>query len=152
MWVKKKILAIGFCILFTGCESKAGTGALAGAGVGALAGGLIGGNAAGVLIGGAVGAATGAVIGAALDSEDRDKLERNSPGTLQKIDGRQQLSLHDIEEMAKNGIQDDVIIAQIQNTNSVFYLTSEEIVELKQSGVSDKVLEFMIKTGGNRSD
>lgn len=145
--MKTQLTILSTLILLTACESKAGTGALAGAGVGALAGGLIGGNAAGVLIGGAVGAAAGGLIGAALDEQDRKTLEHNSPQTLQRIDNRQQLTIYDIEELSKNGIHDDVIIGQIQNTNSVFYLTSDQIIELKESGVSQKVIEYMVQTG-----
>lgn len=141
------VAIMGIAGLLTSCESKTGTGALAGAGVGALAGGLIAGNATGALIGGAVGAAGGALIGAALDAQDRDNLQQNSPQTLQKIDNREQLSIYDVEAMAKNGLSDDVIIRQIQNTKSVFYLTSDQIIELKQAGVSEKVIEYMMQTG-----
>lgn len=145
--MKSHWLAVfGSAVLLTSCESKTGTGALAGAGVGALAGGLIGGNATGALIGGAVGAAGGALIGAALDAQDRENLQQNSPQTLQRIDNREQLSIYDVEAMAKNGLSDDVIIEQIKNTKSVFYLTSDQIIELKQAGVSEKVIQYMMKT------
>ena len=144
--MKQAFALLGSILLLSSCESKAGTGAIAGAGAGALAGGLIGGGT-GALIGGAVGATTGAVIGAALDASDRDKLQENSPQTLQRIDNRQQLSIKDIEALAENGIGDDVIISQIQTTNSVFHLTSDEIIDLKNHGVSEKVIEYMIQTG-----
>jgi len=144
--MKQVLTLVGTILLLSSCESKAGTGALVGAGAGALAGGLIGGNAAGVLIGGAAGAVGGALIGAALDSADRDKLQENSPQTLQRIDSGQQLTIHDVEALAKNGVNDDIIIAQIQNTRSVFHLTSGEIIDLKDSGVSEKVIEYMMQT------
>jgi len=129
------------------CETKTQTGALTGAGVGALAGGLIGGNAAGAIIGGAVGAAGGALIGAALDAQDRNKLEQNAPSTLQKIDQQQALSVSDIKAMTQSGLSDDVIIAQIDATHSTFVLSSEQIIELKEVGVSQRVIEHMIRTG-----
>ncbi|MBM3208505.1 MAG: hypothetical protein FJZ57_07920 [Chlamydiae bacterium] len=144
---RQTILTCSILLICCSCETKTQTGALAGAGVGALAGGLIGGNAAGAVIGGAVGAAGGALVGAALDAQDRDNLQKNDPDTLHKIDHGQQLSVHDIEAMAKNGISDNVIIDQIKATKSVFYLSSEEIIDLKKAGVSEKVIDYMIQTG-----
>lgn len=144
-----KFITIGTFMLLVGCESKAGTGALAGAGLGALSGGLIAGNATGVLVGGAIGAAAGGLIGAALDEQDRKIMEQHSPQTLQRIDSREQLTIYDVEALSKNGISDDVIIGQIQNTGSVFYLTTDQIIELKQAGVSEKVIEYMVQTGKN---
>jgi len=145
--IKLRIITSALLLICSSCETKTQTGALAGAGVGALAGGLIGGNAAGVVIGGAVGAAGGALVGAALDAQDRENLQNNDPDTLHKIDHGQQLSLHDIEAMAENGINDDVIIDQINATHSVFYLSSEDIIHLKKAGVSEKVIDYMIDTG-----
>lgn len=144
--MKTLLITLSAFAFLTACESKAGTGAIAGAGLGALTGGLIAGNATGALIGGAVGAVAGGLVGAALDEQDRKIMEQNSPQTLQRIDNREQLTIYDIEALSKNGINDDVIIAQIQNTKSVFYLTSEQIIELKESGVSQKVIEYMIDT------
>lgn len=144
-----KVIGCSLILLFalSSCENKTQTGALTGAGVGMLAGGLIGGNAAGVLIGGAVGAAGGALVGAALDAQDRKKLEENSPQTLHKIDQKQALSIEDIEALSKNGLTDEVIIGQIESTHSIFHLSSDQIIELKQKGVSETVIECMIKTG-----
>lgn len=148
--MRKIFIALGtISIICTSCETKTQTGALTGAGVGALAGGLIGGGAGGVVIGAAVGAAGGALVGAALDAQDRKTLETKSPETLQKIDNKEQLSSYDIKTMSENGLSDDVIIGQIEATNSVFHLSSNEIVALKNAGVSQKVIEFMIKTGNH---
>lgn len=145
--MKKNALLLVGILCFGGCESKTGTGALVGAGAGALAGGLIGGNAAGVLIGGAVGAGAGAAIGASLDAADRNKLEENNPDTLRKIDDRKTLDVSDIEALSRNGIEDDVIIDQIKSTKSVFHLSSDQILDLKNQGVSQKVIDYMIRTG-----
>lgn len=139
-------VAGSLALICAGCETKTQTGALAGAGGGALIGGLAGGGT-GALIGTAAGAVTGALVGAALDAQDRKKLQENAPDTLHKIDNAQQLSVHDVEEMAKNGLSDDVIINQIQATKSVFHLTSDQIIDLKNSNVSEKVINTMIHTG-----
>lgn len=133
-------------ILLIGCSSKAGTGALVGGAVGVGAGALIGGGG-GAVIGGAAGAVGGAIIGAALEDSDRENLQRNSPGTLKRIDRGEPLSTSDIKNMSRNGISDDVIISQIQATQSTYYLNADQIVDLKNSGVSQKVINFMIQTG-----
>lgn len=135
------------CLILSSCETKAQTGALAGAGVGALAGGLITGNATGALVGGAIGAAGGGLIGYGMDQQDREVMQQRSPETTRRIDRGEQLSLNDIKEMSRNGLRDDVIINQIKATNSHFYLTTADIIDLKDSGVSQKVIDFMIRTG-----
>ena len=133
--------------LLAGCESKAGTGALAGAGLGATTGALLKGTPEAALIGGAIGAAAGGLVGAALDEQDRKTMQQRSPSTLRKIDRGQQLSLNDIKAMSQAGINDNVIISQINSTGSVFHLTTSDIIDLKNSGVSQRVIDAMIQTG-----
>ncbi len=135
------------CLISVGCENKAGTGALAGGGLGAVTGAAISHNASGALIGGAAGAVGGAIIGAALESSDRDSLQKQSPRTLNKIDNKEPLSVDDIKKMSKAGLSDNVIISQIQATNSVFYLSTADIIDLKNAGVSQRVIDYMIQTG-----
>jgi outer membrane lipoprotein SlyB len=139
-------LIIAISLLLFGCETKTQTGALTGAGIGVGAGALIGGWQ-GALIGGAVGAVGGALIGAALDDADRKSLEAQNPRTLRKIDHGQKLDVQDIKDMSKAGIRDDVIISQIQATGSRFHLTTADIVDLKNSGVSQRVINAMIRSG-----
>lgn len=101
----------------------------------------------GILIGDAVRATTGTMIGASLDESDRSSLEKQSPRTLKKIDNGEQLSIDDIKKMTRAGISDDVIISQIAATKSVFYLSTADIVDLKKSGVSQRVINNMVQTG-----
>lgn len=140
------IVSLGIILSASSCQTKTGTGALAGAGAGALAGGLIGGNATGALIGAGVGALAGGLVGAALDAQDRKNLEQKAPETLHKIDSEQKLSIYDVEAMAQNGLSDEVIIAQLTNTHSTFHLSTEDILSLKNHGVSEKVLSYMQET------
>ncbi len=102
---------------------------------------------AGSLIGGAAGAVGGALIGYALDEHDRAVMQERSPRTLQRIDRGEQLSIDDIKNMSKNGLKDEVIMNQIDATNSVFELSSDEIISLKKAGVSQRVINYMIETG-----
>jgi outer membrane lipoprotein SlyB len=143
----RRLLIASVVLLFTACESKAGTGALVGAGGGALAGGLITHSPTGALVGGAIGAATGAIVGAALDSSDRSRLESQSPSTVRKIDQGEPLSVDDVKKMSKAGLSDDVINNQIDATHTVFHLKAADIVDLKKSGVSQRVINHMIQTG-----
>lgn len=133
-------------VFFFSCETKTQTGALTGAAVGVGAGALIGGGK-GALIGGAAGAVGGALIGYALDESDRRALESQNPRTLRKVDRGEQLDVQDIKDMSKAGVRDDVIISQIQATGSEFHLTTADIIDLKNSGVSQKVINAMIKSG-----
>lgn len=130
-----------------GCQSKAGTGALAGGAVGAGAGALIAGSGTGVLVGAAAGTVGGAIIGASLEDTDRDALRAQSPQTLSKIDNGEQLTVEDIKKMTRAGLSDHAIIHQIEATHSVFYLSTADIISLKQSDVAQKVIDYMIRTG-----
>lgn len=130
-----------------GCESKAGTGALVGGGLGAATGVLISPTPAGALIGTAVGAGAGALVGASLEDHDKQNIQQRAPETGQKIDNKEQLSLDDIKKMSEVGISDDKIIGTIQSTGSVYHLTHSEIEELKQAGVSKRVIDYMLQTG-----
>jgi hypothetical protein len=57
------------------------------------------------------------------------------------------LSVMDIANMASKGVPDDEMINEIKRTNSAFHLNSELITYLKQNGVSDKVIDYMLSTG-----
>lgn len=144
-----KKLGLSACLTFaflTSCETKAQSGALGGAVVGGMTGMAIG-NSEGALIGSAVGAMGGAMIGSAMDEQDRRILAAESPHTLERIEYGRQLSNSDVKAMARAGISDDIIISQIQSTRSRFHLSTTEIIELKDYGVSDRVINYMVQTG-----
>lgn len=145
--MKYSLMTLAAATLFLGsCESKAGTGALVGGGGGALVGGLAGGGT-GALIGGAVGAVGGAIIGATLDAHDRDVMQERSPNTLSRIDNGQQLTIGDVKNMSRNGLSDDTIINQLKATNSTYNLSNSQVRDLQDAGVSQRVIDYMIKTG-----
>ncbi|MCU0785519.1 MAG: YXWGXW repeat-containing protein [Verrucomicrobia bacterium] len=164
--MKKNVLMIAgaaLAVVLTGCESpdgspnRTGSGALIGGAVGAAAGGLIGSTsrhnsganaAAGALIGGAIGAITGGSIGHSLDQEEQARLRTQAPLTYQRIEQGQPLGIADVKAMAKAGVSDDVIISQIRSTRTVYRLIAEDIIDLNNSGVSQKVINYMINTPG----
>ena len=144
-------------ILAVGCETPEGrpdrtaTGALTGGAIGAGTGAIIGNyaghnTAGGAAIGGAVGALTGGIIGHAMDQQQRETLERESPQTMQRIVQGQPLGLADIKALTRAGLSDEVIISQIRNSRVVYRLTTADIIDLKDAGVSNRVIDFMINT------
>jgi hypothetical protein len=144
------ILAIG-CQTPEGEPDRTATGALAGgalgAGTGAIIGGVSGHHAGqGALIGGAIGALTGGIIGHSMNQQQRETLVRQSPETMQRVEQGQPLGLADIKALAKAGVSDEVVISQIRNSHVVYRLTTVEIIDLKDSGVSQRVIDFMINT------
>lgn len=91
---------------------------------------------------------TGGIIGNSMDQQQRERVTRESPRTIQRIEQGQPLGLADIKALARAGVSDEVIISQIRNSRVVYRLTTPEIIDLKDSGVSQKVIDFMINTPG----
>jgi hypothetical protein len=58
----------------------------------------------------------------------------------------QSTTVADIKALAKAGLSDEVILSHIRNSQTVYHLTTAEIIDLKNSGVSEKVIDFMINT------
>jgi len=142
-------------VVLTGCESPDGTqnntdsGALIGGAMGAIAGATIGGRSHGgqdALIGLAAGVVAGGLVGNSMDREQEARLKAQAPQTYVRVDQRQPLSLADVKALAVAGVSDDVIISQIRNSRTIFHLSSADIIDLKNSGTDEKVMDFMIDT------
>ena len=58
----------------------------------------------------------------------------------------QPLGVADVKALVKAGVADEVIISQIRSTRSAYRLSTAEIIDMKDSGVSNKVIDFMINT------
>ena len=133
-------------IVFVGCQTKTGTGALVGGSVGLGAGALIGGTE-GALIGGVVGALGGGLIGAALDEQDRRIMERTSPRTVDRMDRAEPLTVGDVIKLSQGGVSDETIIRYIDETRTVYNLTQAQVDRMRSAGVSRRVINYMINTG-----
>ncbi len=156
--MKNVILSLGLAVVLvaTGCETpdgqtdRTGTGLLTGAALGAGTGAIIGsqgGHAGGgAAIGGVLGAVAGGIIGSSMDQQQRETLSQQSPQTLQRVETGQPLGLADVKALTKSGVSDEVIISQIRQSRTAYRLTTAEIIDLKDSGVSEKVIDFMINT------
>ncbi|MCB1107682.1 MAG: hypothetical protein KDK76_06275 [Chlamydiia bacterium] len=136
------ILAVGTALV-TGCESKTGTGILVGGASGAAIGGIVGGGQ-GALIGGAAGVIAGGLIGAYLDNQDQRNLKEQSPQTYRRVDNGEKLSVNDVINLSKARVDDDKIIGLIQKTNSHYTLNSYQIDKLRDAGVSERVINYMM--------
>jgi outer membrane lipoprotein SlyB len=144
-------------VVLTGCQYPNGEqnntagGALIGGAIGAASGAVIGGRnaGAGALIGGAIGAITGGLIGNSMDAEQREQLRTQAPQTYVHVQQGQPLGTEDVKALARAGVSDDVIIAQIQNSHTVYHLSAADIIDLHGAGVTDKVVNFMINTGNS---
>jgi uncharacterized membrane protein len=149
------VFAAGMLSVFlSGCQypdgepNNTGGGALIGAGIGAASGAVLGGRnaGAGALIGGAIGAITGGLIGNSMDQEQRERLREQAPQTYVRVEQHDPLAIADVKALAQAKVSDDVIISQIRNSHTVYHLSAATIIDLQNSGVSAKVVDFMINT------
>jgi outer membrane lipoprotein SlyB len=145
-------------VLLTGCvdpngqQNNTGTGALIGGALGAITGAAIGGprhGGEGALIGAAAGLIAGGAVGNSMDQEQQARLREQAPQSYVRVVQGQPLSMADVKAMARAGVSDDVIIAQIQGSHTIFNLSSADIIDLHNSGVSDRVVNYMISTQGS---
>jgi len=135
------VLAVCGCSSMNNTEAGAGAGGLIGAGTGALIGSATGHTGAGALIGAGVGAVSGGLIGHAVD-----KSEERTAAQIAAANPRGSMGLIDVVQLTQARASDDVIIAQIRTTASVFRLSSADTIYLKQQGVSDAVITEMLAT------
>jgi hypothetical protein len=133
------VAAFSGCSSMSNTETGAGLGGLLGAGTGAAIGSATGHTGAGALIGAGVGALSGGLIGHGVDESERKAqlaAAANPP--------RGPLGITDVVTMAQNHVTDDLIISQIRSTGSVFHLSANDTIWLKQNGVSDCVVKEML--------
>jgi outer membrane lipoprotein SlyB len=138
-----------------GTQNNTGSGALIGGAMGAITGAAIGGprnGGEGALIGAAAGVIAGGLIGNSMDQEQEARLRAQSPQTYIKVDQGQPLSVADVKALAKAGISEDVIISQIKSSRTVYHLSAADIIDLRDTGVTDKVVNYMINTPATAGD
>ncbi len=150
------LVTTGAAVLLSGCvnpdgsPNNTGSGALMGGAMGALTGAAIGGRChAGpdALIGAAAGALAGGLIGKAADREQEARWQAQAPRAYYVDAGQSRpTSIADVKAMAKAGVSDDVIISQMSNTRTVYHLAAQDVIGLRDAGVSEKVLNYMLNT------
>jgi hypothetical protein len=153
-----------FLATTTGCETKAGTGALVGGAAGAGIGAIIGHNShnrtgSGALIGGAVGALGGALVGNEMDKADRRKEQETRERDREEDDrydtrsgssgsayATTRVTQEDVIAWSTRGTRDSEIIDRIDRSGAVFHLTAADENHLRDSGVSEPVIREMKET------
>ncbi len=143
-------------VVLTGCvdpygqQNNTASGALIGGAMGAITGAAIGGprnGGAGALIGAAAGMIAGGAVGNSIDQQQQADLRAQAPQTYVRVVQGQALGIADVKAMAKAGVSDDVIISQIQGSHTAFRLSAADIIDLHNSSVSDRVINFMQNSG-----
>jgi hypothetical protein len=81
-----------------------------------------------------------------LTSDQMAQLSKASPDTARRVQTAEPLNLDDVKVMAKLGFSSDVIMNQVRNSRTVFHLTANAIIDLKNSGVSESLIDFLIST------
>jgi hypothetical protein len=56
------------------------------------------------------------------------------------------LNQSDVISMVKAGVPDEEILRRIDDTRTVFRLSSDDVVRLRNEGVSDRVVNYMLET------
>ena len=153
MKIFPNVVLIGFLGVFaTGCmypggrPDYTGSGALSGAATGAAIGAMASHSGEGALLGGAIGAIAGGIIGHGMDAQQEARILAQAPQTYERIQQNEPLSVTDVKELARAGVGDELIISQIRNSRTVYHLRTAEIIDLKDAGVSENVIDFMINT------
>ena len=72
--------------------------------------------------------------------------EAQSQPPTQYSPANQSLGVADVKALAKADLGEQLILNQIRNSGVVYHLTAAEIIDLKESGVSEKVINAMIST------
>lgn len=123
-------------------------GGLAGAGIGALVGEDGGDAVPGALIGGAIGGLSGMAVGSVMDDEEaRRQYQARSYAQARQQQIAEAVTLGDVISMSRAGLGEDVIITQINSRGLAQRLTSNDLILLKNNGVSDRVINAMQRFG-----
>lgn len=149
----KKILWCGLCLLIIflnagcqGAQTRTAEGAVVGGVLGATVGGIVGHQSHHGAEGAGIGAAAGAIAGAIIGSQIQKPGQAAAPaqtGSTAQAANPNQMSIQQIVDLSKQGVNEAVIIDKIHLTNSKFNLSASDITYLKQQGVSQKVIEAM---------
>ncbi|HUT89640.1 MAG TPA: glycine zipper domain-containing protein [Thermoguttaceae bacterium] len=135
-------------LLAAGCNSPyhadrgALFGGLLGAGTGAIIGDALGNTGAGAAIGAGVGALSGAAIGGSLD-----EIEAKNRAMIATQLGREvragAVTIDDVVMMSGAGVDDELIINHIRANGMTRVPGPQELVNLKNNGVSTAVIRVM---------
>lgn len=141
------IFALCGCSTMTNTEKGVGAGAVLGGVTGGIVGNALGNTGAGAIVGAGLGGISGGLIGNAVDESEKKAEAKAVAAAAAVQQSRGPLGLTDIAQMSQSGVSESVIISQIRSSGSVFRLSSNDTIWLKQNGVSDNVVREMLVTG-----
>jgi hypothetical protein len=64
--------------------------------------------------------------------------------------GAGELTLRDVMELRRSGMGDDLLIAVIESDGGPFQLSFADIQDLKSDGVSERIIEALVRTGARQ--
>lgn len=140
MVVVPTVLGLGFSGCATGPYAQSGTlgGGLAGGAIGALAGvrsdRALEGAAIGAVTGGLIGNATGGI------ADEQAAYANNQQAAFVQQARSQAVTPDQVIQLAQSGVNDQLIINQLRNNGALSALTTNDMIALKQYGVSDNVI------------
>jgi hypothetical protein len=144
-------LSVAGCVTPQGRPDNTASGALTGAAVGAIIGSAARNPGAGAAVGATVGALAGGAIGHSVDQAQEIQDAQYRERVRQQEVSAPSLTIDDIISMSKAKIGDDLIISEIRNSGMAYPLKSADIVDLKRSGVSERVINVMINSPAGAS-
>ena len=71
-----------------------------------------------------------------------------SPAIYDKMVHGDALSLFDIKALARAHVNDGIVIRYLRDQGTVYYLTSDDVTGLRKAGVSQSVVDYMLRTPG----
>jgi hypothetical protein len=138
------VLALSLSVVAAGCQSAGyhkRQGSLIGGMTGTAIGALAGANQGKALEGAAIGALAGGTMGGAIGNEiDRDEAYQQAAYN-QAVQGA--VSVNQVIQMAQSGLDEQLIINQIQASGVAARPTSQDLLVMQNSGVSQRVIGAM---------
>jgi hypothetical protein len=65
-------------------------------------------------------------------------------GVLDKLERGARLGLGDLGELGRRGVPENVILAHLQRRDDVYRLTTGEVLQLREAGVSDRLIDYLL--------
>lgn len=65
-------------------------------------------------------------------------------GVLDKLERGTRLGLVDLKELGRRGVPEDVILAHLKRRADVYRVTTGEVLQLREAGVTDGVIDYLL--------
>jgi hypothetical protein len=95
------------------------------------------------LAGAAIGAGTGALVGGAAGNAEDKREQRRAAAAAAYARAHPPMTVQDVIQLSQARHPADEIIRQMDSTGSWFNLSTHDLIELRQQGVSDQVIAAM---------